>query len=229
MRQSSSKYALAKRYLKAGKYHEAESFASQALSLAIEEGNVYMMIESSLLIGHCYASINNVPLMLENYGYAENLSRGVNPAKKKEIDYNIGAVFVSIKRYDEALPRLLNSIPDEENDLSVMICHKLAIVYFEKNNPIEGRKWLNKGYDALSRNPNGLYKKMLELVEMRSNPGYLDSDGYESLLLDVCKNVGILGYGFKIFHNKYLTEYYTHKRKYKEAYGIALEMIDFLE
>ena len=63
---------------------------------------------------------------------------------------------------------------------------------------------------------------MLQVIELRLQENYMENPEYETLLKDVYETAGeTLGYGFRVYHGRYLIELYKAKRRYKEALEIT--------
>lgn len=208
-----------------GRYQEALSEIAQGYRLAVEEGDVRFMRELSFLEGNCYANLFNRDLMMRAFTRCKALGRG-DVSWQAEIDYNIGATLLEMRRFEEAMPYLRNAYTNREERpfARFLSCHKLAIAYEALDRKEEGRPYLDEAISLLPQ-VEPFYAKVIEVVRMRYVPGYQDREAYLQLLREVYDGMlDVASFGFKQFHGLYLMEAYKHRRKYKEALAVATEI-----
>ena len=214
---------------KEGKYLEAVHYLELAYQMAAEEGNANMLLESSFLIATCYSN-HDIDNMKRYYRRAMELCRVIRPELMYGIYYNIGATYVEYGYYEEAVEylqkseRLLSERDLERKEKMdwLLIYHKLAFSYIQLEKKDLGEKCLSAAKEFMDENTNETVVKMLQVIELRLQENYMENPEYETLLKDVYETAGeTLGYGFKVYHGRYLIELYKAKRRYKEALEIT--------
>lgn len=214
---------------KEGKYLEAVHYLELAYQMAAEEGNANILLESSFLLATCYSN-HDIDNMKRYYRRAMELCRAIRPELIYSIYYNIGATYVEYGFYDEAIEYLQKSKQflaerDTEQKEKVdwlLIYHKLAFSYIQLGKKELGEKCLYAAKAFIDENTNETIIKMLRVIELRLQEDFMDHPEYESLLREVYETAGeTLGYGFRVYHGRYLIELYKAKRRYKEALEIT--------
>lgn len=206
-----------------GHIQEALKTIEEGFHMAVDEGMLKMMSEFCLLEGNCYAILFNRELMLRAYKRAMALNRG-NESIEASTSYNIGATLLELRRYDEALPYLLQARLPDEGSAQLLTYQKLALCYEGMGRKAEGLPYLRQAEEwAQSMEP--IYQQLIRIVSMRYEDGFLDSDDYLQTLRHVYDNIQQhTGFGFRQFHGLYLIEVYIHRRKYKEALAVSQEI-----
>lgn len=219
---SLSYYAHANFLYKRGHVQEALREVTEGFRYAVEEGTIKYLREFSLLEGNCYANLFNHELMLQAYRRALALHRG-DKTVRSMIQYNIGATLLEVRRYEEALPYLLEGYEGATGE-KLYVCHKLALVYDLLGDRGKGRRYLEEAKQLASGKPD-IFRQMIRVVALRYEGDYLESEEYLQVLKDVYDHImPYTGFGFKQFHGLFLIDAYTHRRKYKEALGVAKEI-----
>ncbi len=214
---------------KEGKYIEAVHYLELAYQMAAEEGNANVLLESSFLIATCYSN-HDIDNMKRYYQRAMELCRVIRPELMYVIYYNIGATYAEYGYYEEAVEYLQKSkqfLEEQdrertEKDDWLLMYHKLAFSYIQLGRKDLGESCLSVAKEFMDEHTNGTIVKMLRVIELRLQENYMENPEYESLLKEVYETAGEeLGYGFQIYHGRYLIELYKAKRRYKEALEIT--------
>lgn len=218
---SIQKYALANACYLDGQHAQAIEYLHAAYHLASEEGNAVMMLDSSMLLGNCYANNHDAKLMRKYYSQCVLLARTVNKEDRLEvIMYNLGSSYLSWRQLDDAERFLLKSIQThhESNEPALLLTYqKLALLYYELKNEERMHYYMEKMDGCLTLCKRELYQKMNTFVHLHCE--YKRDEEYveclESLVYDSC-----YPYGFRSFHAVYLLDYYQSHRRYKEALAV---------
>ncbi len=214
---------------KEGKYIEAVHYLELAYQMAAEEGNANVLLESSFLIATCYSN-HDIDNMKRYYQRAMELCRVIRPELMYVIYYNIGATYAEYGYYEEAVEYLQKSkqfLEEQdrertEKDDWLLMYHKLAFSYIQLGRKDLGESCLSVAKEFMDEHTNGTIVKMLRVIELRLQENYMENPEYESLLKEVYETAGEeLGYGFQVYHGRYLIELYKAKRRYKEALEIT--------
>ncbi len=213
-----------------GAYQEAISYLQQAYARAAEEGCPFVLLYAANLTAVCYADLYQEDLMMKYFRQARRLAQAIAPSILHQMDYNIGATLVSMRKSAEALPFLQRVLLDSEN-CNVLLYHKLAIACLDTGDRQAAQNWLRMA-DALIEAGKGtpMEEKMLAIVRFRLAEDFLWSDAYYRLLREVYDGIhAVYHHGFKQFHGNLLIEACVHNRRYKEALQIASEVDIFPE
>lgn len=214
-----------------GRYLEALEEAERAYQMAAEEGNLIVLIGSSLISGVSYSNCGNMVFMMKYLKKTLNLLRGTQNDLKNEIYYNIGATYVENKKYEESIPYLLDALDAKDLNTKLMSCHKLVIAYGELKKIQKAQDYYKKAAAWISEKTNPYYEKILYVAQLRLQENYLEIKEYEIYLRDIYQNITKewdVGFGFKRFHGFFLIELYEHQRKYKEALLITKEINTYI-
>lgn len=214
---------------KEGNYLEAVHYLELAYQMAAEEGNANMLLDSSFLIATCYSNYD-IENMKRYYRRTIELARIIRPELMYSIYYNMGATYVEYGYYEEAVENLCKveellteRDPQKKEELDwLLLYHKLSFSYIQLGRKDLGEKYLHEAKECINENTNEIIIKMLRVIELRLQDDYLELPEYESLLKEVYETAGkALGYGFMVYHGRYLVELYKAKRRYKEALEIT--------
>lgn len=196
-------------------YERAMQLLQKAYQLAADEGLVYIMFQSALLLGNLAGNLLDVHTMMQHYTIAERLARALGYEEDlRTVQYNKAAVWIEAGRAEDAYQYFCTL----ENP-SVMERHKYAIAA-----ELSGRK-----EEALTiicdchEEMDGLMAKMYQIVEMRlRDEKFLDDGAYGKLLLEVfekCRKD--LPIGYAAFHLPWVLQWYVHHRQYRAAYELT--------
>ncbi len=213
-----------------GRYVQVAQEAEQAYQLASEEGNGYIMLYASALLGMSYANQHHYPFMMRYFRRALALSQSLAPDFAGQVLYNIGATCLELNRYDEALTALNASLEYPfENDASALLTyHKLAIVHTQLGNVEEACQYLSKAEALCTPETPDIYRRILCVAKMRLTTDYLSNPEYTALLRGIYdESEEALHFGFKQFHGSFLIEAYVHQRRYKDALTVSREISEF--
>lgn len=219
-------FAICSRYFAAGEYAKAIHYGEQAYRQASEEGNLFILIESSLLIATSHSNQNELSSMLIYYKRALNLSRKTRFPIQGIVYYNIGASYVANRQYQTGIPYLQRAGETVTTPEERLLClHKLCIAYGETGEKQKAEKALQEAQALLREYPSPPHARLLRLAGLRLEDGFLDHPEYAALLQEIYSSIEKdLAYGFKQFHAPFLIELYTHQRKYKEALAVSQEI-----
>ncbi len=213
-----------------GRYVQAAQEAEHAYQLAADEGNGYIMLYASTLLGMSYANQHHYPFMMRYFRRALALSQSLSPDFAGQVLYNIGATCLELHRYDEALTALNASLeyPFEDDASALLTYHKLAIVHTQLGNEEEARAFLAKAEALCTPEMPGIYRRILRAAKMRLRPDHLSDPEYTALLRTIYdESEETLHFGFKQFHGFFLIEAYAHQRRYKDALAVSREISEF--
>lgn len=223
-------FLLAQHQHKHGAYQEAISTLQQAYVRAAEEGSAMVMLYASNLTAISYSDLYQEDLMLRYFRQAARLAARIEPALLPQIQYNIGATLVSMRKSAEALP-YLREAEHSRPDSRLLLYHKLAIACFDTGDIQSAKRYLRKA-DALLKAGKGtpMEEKLIRIVRFRLEDNYLASEVYYQLLREVYGEIDkVYHHGFKQFQGNLLAEACVHSRRYKEALRIAAEVGIFPE
>ncbi len=223
-------YHYADLHFRLGRYVQGAREAEKAYERAAEEGNGRLLLYSSALVGLCYANQHHYPLMMRYFSRSLALAQSLEPDFAGQVQYNIGATCLELRRYEEALEALeaCLAFPAQDDDFELMACHKLAIVHAQLGHAEDARRYLERASALYTPSMPPLYQKMLRAVEMRLSPGYLSDPSYVLLLREIYdESAQALHFGFRQFHGYFLIEAYAHQRRYKDALSISREISEF--
>ncbi len=213
-----------------GKYQAAIDNLQIAYTRAAGEGNPMILLLATNLIAICHADLYQEELMLRYFKKARRLARRIQPAMMPNIDYNIGATLVSMRKSADALPYLKRAEDGGYKD-KLLLCHKLAIACFDVGDRKTATKYLRKAERLLKAgNADPMEEKLIRIVGFRLRDDYLTSEEYLMLLREVYEEIdSVYHHGFKQFQGNLLVEALVHNRRYKEALRVAAEVDVFPE
>lgn len=206
---------LAEFYYLRGDYSAICRLENRFTAIALEEGNTYYLADYYFMKGSAYACLNMESLMMENYqksihflqntGWGEELSA---------FYYNIGATYLSLKKYNEAIAYL------EKSQDSALKYHKLALAHIRGGAVEAGKEFLEKMKNEIlkenSCDETDLLRYEEACAECQENfledPEYLEL--LEKLIVSVKKNYP---FGHLYFYREVVIEAYKRQRKYKKA------------
>lgn len=207
-------------FLRRSLYEEIKSHGEGVIRLALEEGNLYQLIQSHILLGVAYASESHLDQAMIYFKRAGHLINGSFWQKEKlEIYYNIGATLLEQGQLEEAAA-YLEKIP---RSYGFMLFHKLACLALARGDLESAQRTLQDMRVSAGKMP--LRQALCAFVEMQLKPDYLDLP--ESLntirqLIRCIRSEAHLGY--LRFHRALILDILRAHRLYKEA----LEVDDML-
>ena len=207
----------------AGYYEQAEYDAihrmeNRFVTAALEEGNVYALADYYFMNGSAYACVDMDEMMTVYYERTRRLLQNTGWWKEYEqgLYYNMGATYLAVGRYEEALD-CLNRVRSED----FLLCHKKAWLHLLLGNTGEADHYLAIMKQLLSR--KDMKGKMAERLmyeelcmeqkqDFTADPAYLDL--IERLIRALIKEKS---FGFLYQYKNVILEAYTRQRKYKKA------------
>ena len=214
---------LGMRCLISGYYEQAEYDAihrieNRFVTAALEEGNVYALADYYFMNGSAYACVDMDEMMTVYYERTRRLLQNTGWWKEYEqgLYYNMGATYLAVGRYEEALD-CLNRVRSED----FLLCHKKAWLHLLLGNTREADHYLAIMKQLLSR--KDMKGKMAERLmyeelcmeqkqDFTADPAYLDL--IERLIRALIKEKS---FGFLYQYKNVILEAYTRQRKYKKA------------
>ena len=212
-----------------GQYSAAVEKAQRACTMALEEGNLYLLVWSTFLLGSGYVSCGDMTLGEQYYRRAVSLSRGVDDHPRQMMWYNLGASWLERQDYDRALRCLVQVGELEEELTAFLLQQKLALVHAHFHQEREAASALHRAEELLGRlslppEKMALCRDMLDMAAFQLRPGFLDDPAYEGALSRLWRDADRLGFGFQRFFGVYLIALCQHQRRYKEALAISQAM-----
>ena len=198
-----------------GDYAAIHQLENRFTAIALEEGNTYYLADYYFMKGSAYACLNMEAMMMECYQKSIRFLQ--NTGWKEELGayyYNIGATFISLQKYDEAIAYL------EKAEVSGMTYHKLALAYIRSGRVEQGREFLEKMKIEIEKEDSNQETEMLRYQEacMECERDFLDQPEYlellEKLIASIKKNYP---FGHLYFYKDVVVEAYKRQRKYKKA------------
>jgi hypothetical protein len=217
---SFSLLTLMEAYYMAGQYDKIHEHIDKCISLALEEGNTYNLAACNQLMGSVYACLNTEELMMPYYRRAIHLLQNTGWKDKLNlIYYNIGATYISCKKYDMAL-YYLDMVQEED---TFLLNHKKALTLIRSGKTQEADRFICMMEQAiaakeLKTTEVSIEKMMLEEVRYECRNNHLEDEGFIVLLenlMDILKKERHKGY--VLFYKDVLKEAYCRQRKYKKA------------
>lgn len=203
-------------YMMQGDYTAIHQMENRFVALAVEEGNTYLLAEYFFMKGTAYACLNMEEMMLVYYERGIHLLQNTGwKDKLNHTYYNIGAVYLSLKKYDKAL-EYLNKI--SWSDFSIN--HKKALTLIRSGRKEEAEEFLeNMKKCLLTSKENELVERLMyEEALMELDLNFLDKPEYLELLEKLIKALKKeKHFGFLYFYKDVVMEAYCRQRKYKKA------------
>lgn len=226
------RYLIAGNLYHLGQYGRSIEAADQAYSMGAEEGDLYVLIWSSFLLGSCYTAVD-MGFAEKYYRRSIRLGSLTEPMLESWVAYNLGASYLEWGDPEKALFWLNKSRTggDDADRHDLLLFQKRALACIQLNRREEAEQALREAEQRLCgfqtdwerRTYTDMVRFARLLLEDRRD------DGYETLLKRIYAEAGEqLGFGFRRFYSRYLIELYRSQRRYKDALGIMAEMRDGL-
>lgn len=207
----------------AGYYEQAEydvihRMENRFVTAALEEGNVYALADYYFMNGSAYACVNMDEMMTVYYERTRRMLQNTGWWKEYEqgLYYNMGATYLAVGRYEEALA-CLNRVRSED----FLHCHKKGWLHLRLGNTREADRYLAKMKLLLSQKEmkdktaeHLMYEElcMEQKPDFTADPAYLDL--IERLITALKKEKS---FGFLYQYKDVILEAYMRQRKYKKA------------
>lgn len=205
-------------YYEQAEYDAIHRMENRFVTAALEEGNVYALADYYFMNGSAYACVDMDEMMTVYYERTRRLLQNTGWWKEYEqgLYYNMGATYLAVGRYEEALD-CLNRVRSED----FLLCHKKAWLHLLLGNTREADHYLAIMKQLLSR--KDMKGKMAERLmyeelcmeqkqDFTADPAYLDL--IERLIRALIKEKS---FGFLYQYKNVILEAYTRQRKYKKA------------
>ncbi len=222
------KQAIAECYYTRKEYMFAISAAENAFAAGAEEGRLSTLLWSSYLLGACYSNFNDVSFMLKYYKRALELSRGYDEGVSALIQFNIGSAYLEHKMFAEAIPYLLASLKSNAHGMDeqkVLTGQKLAVCYFETDNPGYGNQYLQQAINRRDDRMPKIYDLLLYFTQLRYIQKQRSGDEYiETLTVLLKESREQLGEGYYRLLADWMIDYLVEQRRYKDALNLKNEI-----
>jgi transcriptional regulator with XRE-family HTH domain len=208
-------------YIMTSEYSKIHQLENRIVSLALEEGNTKMLADYYATNGTAYACVDMEEMMLVNYMRAIHLLQNTEWVEMiTDIYYNIGATYITLKKYDQALEYLLK--PDKVQEVTCFLSnHKIAIAYIRNGEVDKATIFLErmKKYILNNSGKETLEDLMYKEAVWECKKDFKLSRDYLSLLENLIKKIEKEGhFGYLFFYHEVITEAYISQRQYKKAY-----------
>lgn len=210
-----------------GDYGSAMEAADQAYHMAAEEGDLFVLIRASFLLGSCYSGVD-LKLAEKYYCRAIRLTGGETETSNWSW-YNLGASYLEQGDLEKARFWLTKCQPMEGYwHHNAMLAQKRALLWAELGERDQAREAVDTAQRELEGKDGPtaeLYREMVDFAAMLLEPDYLSDPNYEKKLTGIYQNAWKdLGFGFLRFYGRYLVRLYQSQRRYKDALRVTQEM-----
>lgn len=211
---------LCQSYIQAGEYVKIHQLENKVIALALDEGNTYQLADFYFTNGTAYACLNMEEMMVVNYERTIHLLQNTNWADELDkLYYNMGATYISLKKYDLAL-YYLHWADRIQGGRKFFTNQKIAIAYIRNGALTEAEKFLEKiKKELLQKNENdNLEYLMYEEACWECREDFLYHAEYLTLLEKLIKKIRKeRHFGYLYFYQYVITAAYTNQRQYKKA------------
>lgn len=201
------------------------------VAAAIEEGNTFQLADFCFLNGNAYACLNMEEMMmlyyergirlLQNTGWQNRLSM---------LYYNIGATYISLKKYDLALTYLKKA--EDHGESSIDLLQKKAVALIRMGRKEEAvpvleklRKTLFNIEEAESTKASDVDPLKYEEALMECEDGFLENPKYLEILEKLIRAIRTeRHFGHLYFYRDVIVEACKRQRKYKQALEFEREI-----
>lgn len=213
-----------------GDYASIHRMENRMVAVAVEEGNTYSLASYFFLKGDAYACLNMEKMMMDCYERGLRLLQ--NTAWKDELQvvyYNIGATYISLKKYDQAISWLDRALEGGHaaagEELPAL--HKKALALARSGKRKEARKILETVKERLLKDGPCREVEYLKYREalMECEEGFLDRAEYQALLEKLAEALKRdCHFGHLYFYRDVIVESLKRQRKYKKAMEFEQEI-----
>ena len=208
-----------------GEYAAALRLLERAWQQSAEEANLRLMILAKTMLGNTYAELQDWQQMDRCYQAALRMLEEVNQPWTEEyinsIHYNVGATLLERQQYAQGWQQLSQCTRQDG-----LHCHKMAVAAEALGRTAEALDWIERGMKYCEESSYDFcLRQRLELVRFRlEHPDYLQSDAYESMLMDCFYTLQRKGLqGHARFELVWLIRFLQHRRRYKELAELLLQ------
>nr|WP_296831598.1 XRE family transcriptional regulator [uncultured Marvinbryantia sp.] len=216
-------------YFRQGNYSEIHRMEQRVVAAAVEEGNTYQLADFCFMNGNAYACLNMEEMMMVYFERGIRLLQ--NTAWKRELAgvyYNIGATYISLRKYDPALEYLeMAEQEDTGHQFQIPIFHKKAIVFLRTGRKDEGKKILAEMKNLLLKKTatSAVDWLIYEEAEMEAEEGFLNNPEYLKLLEKLIRAIKEeLHFGYLYFYREVIVEACKRQRRYRQALEFEQEI-----
>lgn len=219
---SFSQVSLLGGYYNNSEYEKVQKYEKKVEALALEEGNLYQLINCYSFVGSCYSCLENIDLMKIYYEKCMKLLLPTNWIGEREsIYYNLGATYLQIDEFKTA--RDYFSLIKEE---FFLLYHKKALLEVREKNFQKAEEYIKKMKEYIKKDDE-LYKIMIREVEMEMEENY-ENNPSNIFLIEELQNQLIKKrhFGYINFYKKIIEKIYIANRKYKKAYRLEKKLLE---
>lgn len=217
-------------YMMQGDYTAIHRMENRLVAAAVEEGNTYRLADYFFLNGTAYACLNLEEMMLLYYERSIRLLQNTEWNKERaDLYYNMGATYISLKKYDLSIKYLnLAEISGTLNlSDSIAIDHKKAIALIRSGKKEQAGIHLEKMRIRLAQEKDKNKADILKYEEAcwECKDNFMDHPAYLELLEKLIKTLKQeRHFGHLYFYRDIITQAYTRQRKYKKALEFEREI-----
>ena len=221
---------LCEAYMMQGDYTAIHRMENKLVATAVEEGNTYRLADYFFLNGTAYACLNLEEMMLLYYERSMRLLQNTEWKKASaDLYYNMGATYISLKKYDLSLKYLdmaeasgVSNLPD-----SMALDHKKAVALIRSGNKEQAGIYLEKMRVRIAQSEDKNEADILKYEEAcwECKENFMDDPAYLELLEKLIKALKReRHFGHLYFYRDIITQAYTRQRKYKKALEFEREI-----
>lgn len=217
-------------YMMQGDYTAIHRMENRLVAAAVEEGNTYRLADYFFLNGTAYACLNLEEMMQLYYERSIRLLQNTEWNKERaDLYYNMGATYISLKKYELSLKYLeLAEIYGASNlSDSIAMNHKKAVALIRSGNKEQAGIYLEKMRIQIARTEDKSEADVLKYEEAcwECKENFLDHPAYLELLEKLIKALKReRHFGHLYFYHDIITQAYTRQRKYKKALEFEREI-----
>lgn len=217
-------------YMMQGDYTAIHRMENRLVAAAVVEGNTYRLADYFFLNGTAYACLNLEEMMQLYYERSIRLLQNTEWNKERaDLYYNMGATYISLKKYELSLKYLeLAEIYGASNlSDSIAMNHKKAVALIRSGNKEQAGIYLEKMRIQIARTEDKSEVDVLKYEEAcwECKENFLDHPAYLELLEKLIKALKReRHFGHLYFYHDIITQAYTRQRKYKKALEFEREI-----
>lgn len=211
---------LCQSYMHTSDYAKIHQLENRVIALALDEGNTFQLAEYYFLNGTAYACVNMEEMMVVNYERTIHLLQNTKWTDGLDmLYYNMGATYISLKKYDLAL-EYLHKANKAQDGRKFSTNQKIAITYIRSGALNKAKKILEKMEKELLKEyaKDSLEYLMYEEACWECREDFLCNAEYLGLLEKLIKKIKKeRHFGYLYFYQDVISAAYTNQRQYKKA------------
>ncbi|HHU08341.1 MAG TPA: hypothetical protein GXZ59_08375 [Clostridiaceae bacterium] len=205
------------------RFAELKSLGDHCSSLALSEGNLYVLIQVDLLTGTAYASEGYLAVAITYYKRAAHfIKNSIWPSLVSGINYNLGATYLELGDLARAA-ELLVTVP---RSYGFYLFHKLAWLALATADREAAQHELKEMKRTVGQDRSKKLIYAVTAIQLRENfASEAASLQLVEELIDCLKETKHIG--FLRFHRELITKVFIAHRKYKKAYEYEKMLGDY--